>query len=59
MNLIYYFSMTVKKQFHIYLLRNMYKLIEIRRNCIHTYELLHFNSMHNTDLGKWQEQKLE
>jgi len=37
----------------------MYKLIEIRRNCIHTYELLHFNSMHNTDLGKWQEQKLE
>jgi len=37
----------------------MCKLIKIRRNSIHTHKLLHFTSKHNTDLGKWQEQKLE
>lgn len=48
-----------KKYLFAQKVRNMCKLIKIRRNCIHTHELLHFTSMLNTDLGKWQEQKLE
>lgn len=50
--------MTIQKKIYIYLfvqkVRNMGRLIKIRRNCIHTHELLHFTSMYNTDLGKWQ-----